>query len=129
MPKTTSDFEKVKKVGLTLPGVTEEKFFGAPALKLHGEMLACTPTHRSAEPNSFVLRVDKEQRADLLAIQPDIYYLPDHYAGYDGVLVRLDRVDPAILKDLLGMAHKYISHKSKKRSSPPKRSSRKSPRR
>jgi hypothetical protein len=64
----------------------------APAFKVRGKLLACVPTYRSAEPGSLVVRVDFEDRADLLAAAPDVYYVTDHYLGYIVVLMRLSRV-------------------------------------
>jgi hypothetical protein len=115
MPKRKSNFDAVRKIGLALPGVEESTSFGAPSLKVRGQMLACLPTHRSAEPGSFVVRVDFDDRAELLAAAPDVYYITDHYAGYTAVLVRLARVTPEVLKDLLGMAHKFVTRKNSAR--------------
>jgi hypothetical protein len=33
----------------------------------------------------------------------------EHYIGYASVLVRLSRVTPDVLRDLLGMAYKFVS--------------------
>jgi len=115
MPKTTSDFERVRKIGLALPGVEEGTAYGSPALRLHGQLLACIAVHRSAEPGSLVVRVDFADRAELLATEPDIYYVTDHYLEHDSVLVRLSRIDPDLLRDLLAMAYKYVTSKSRSR--------------
>jgi hypothetical protein len=116
MAKTKVDLDTVKKIGLTLPGVEESTAFGMPALKIRGELMACVPSHRSAEPNSLVVRVGLDDRACLLGENPDVYYVTDHYVGYSGVLVRLSRVDQGVLKDLLGMAHKFVSGIARSRS-------------
>jgi hypothetical protein len=105
----TINFDTVMKIGLTLPGVEESTAYGAPALKVHGKLLACVPTHRSAEPGSLAVRVGFDDRAELLAAAPDVYYVTDHYLGYTAVLVRLSRVTPDVLRDLLGMAHKFVT--------------------
>jgi len=107
--KTTVDFDTVRKIGLALPGVEESTAYGSPALKLHGKMLAAMAVNRSAEPGSLGVLVDLEDRAELLAAAPDVYYVTDHYAPHNVVLVRLSRVDPSMLRDLLGMAHKFLS--------------------
>ena len=62
------------------------------------------PTNRSAEPGSLAVRVSYDDRAELLAAAPDIYYVTDHYLNYSAVLVRLSRVTPDVPRDLLGMA-------------------------
>ena len=117
MPGSKINFDTVRKIALRLPGVEASTAWGAPALKVRGKLLACVPTHRSAEPNSLVVRVGFDDRAELLAAAPDIYYVTDHYLGYTAVLVRLSRVTPDVLRDLLGMVHKFVNA-PKERSSP-----------
>jgi hypothetical protein len=116
MPKTTVDFGTVRAIGLAFPGVEESTAYGSPALKVHGKLLACVPAHRSAEPGSLVVRVDFDDRAELLAEAPGLYYVTDHYVEYSAVLVRLSRVTPAVLSDLLGMAYKFVTSKAASRS-------------
>jgi hypothetical protein len=123
MPRSTIDFDSVQKIGLALPGVEASTAYGAPALKVRGKLMVCVSTQRSAEPNSLVLRVGFDDRAELLAAAPDVYYVTDHYLGYSAVLVRLSRVTPDVLRDLLSMAHKFVTALEARRS--PSRSRRK----
>jgi hypothetical protein len=109
MARSTINFDTVRNIGLALPGVEESTAYGQPALKIHGKLLACVPAHRSAEPASLVVRVDFDDRAELLAAAPDVYYVTDHYVGYSSVLVRLSRVNLDVLRDLLRMAHKFVT--------------------
>jgi len=55
-----------------------------------------------------------EQRDELIAAQPDVYYLTDHYVNYPCVLVRLSRVHRDALRDLLGMAARFVAETAKK---------------
>ena len=121
MPRNTINFHTVRDIGLRLPGVEESTAYGQPALKIHGKLLACVPANRSAEPASLVVRVDFDDRAELLAADPDVYYVTDHYVGYSAVLVRLSRVNPEVLRDLLGMAYKFVTRKAAPRSPARKR--------
>jgi len=114
-------FDTVRNIGLALPGVEESTAYGQPALKIHGKLLACVPANRSAEPGSLVVRVDFDDRAELLAADPDVYYVTDHYAGYSAVLVRLSRVNGDVLRDLLGMAYKFVTRNAAPRSPARKR--------
>jgi hypothetical protein len=118
MRKKTIDFDIVRKIGLTLPGVEEGTAYGEPALKLKGKLLACMASHRSAEPGSLVVCVSFEDRAALIADVPEIYYVKEHYLNYACVLVRLSRISPEMLRDLLGMAHKFVSGKAKRSKKP-----------
>src|ERR1041385_982485 len=121
MPRSTINFDTVRNIGLVLPGVEESTAYGAPALKVHGKLLACVPANRSVEPDSLVVRVDFDDRAELLASDPDVYYVTEHYIPYNAVLVRLSRVNPDVLRDLLGMAHKFVTRKAAPRSPARKR--------
>ena len=91
--------------------------YGSPALKVNGRMFACVPTHRSAEPGSLVIRLDFDQRDELIAADPKTYYLKEHYVDYPCVLVRLARVNHDALRGLLLMAWRFVS---KTRVKPPR---------
>jgi hypothetical protein len=108
MPGKKITFDTVREIALELPGVEAGAAYGAGAVKVHGKLLACIPSHKSAEPNSLALRMDPEERAELIAAAPEIYYAPEHYLDYPMVLVRLSRVDAAVMRDLLGMAHRFV---------------------
>src|SRR5262245_289151 len=121
MPKKKITFDTVREIGLTLPDVEEGTMYGAPALKVRGNMFACVPTHKSAEPGSLVIRIDFDQRDAMLAEDPGTYYLKDHYVGYPCILVRLNRVHHDALRDLLSAAYRYVSSRTKRRASARKR--------
>ena len=96
--------------------------YGTPVLKFRGKILAGIPAKRlEVEPGSLGICVDLDDRAALLAADPDVYYVTDHYAGYNAVLVRLSRVNSNVLRDLLGMAHKFVTRKAAPRSPARKR--------
>jgi hypothetical protein len=105
------DFDTVREIALALPGVEESTAYGSPALKVGGKLLACIPINKSAEPGSLMVRVDFARRAELLAESPDVYYVTDHYENYPSVLVRLARIHPDALRDLLGMAWQFVTAK------------------
>jgi len=44
MPTSAINFDTVRKIGLTLPGMEESTAYGAPALKIRGKLLACLPS-------------------------------------------------------------------------------------
>lgn len=111
MPRNKVDFATVRKIALSLSEVEESTAYGAAAFKVHGKLMACTPTNKSAEPDSLMVRIDFAQRAELLAAAPDVYYLPDHYVNYPSVLVRLSRIHPDALRDLMGIAWRFVTAK------------------
>jgi hypothetical protein len=78
-------------------------------------MLACVPANRAAEPGSLVINVDRESRDGLLADEPSIYYLPDHYKDGPYILVRLSRISAEAIRDLLIAAHRRAVSKPARR--------------
>jgi len=109
MSRQTIGFETVRQIGLELPGVEDGIAYGVPALKFRGKLLACVPANPSAESGSVMVRVDFDDRAELLRTAPEVYYVTDHYLDYNAVLVRLARVDSGMLRDLLGMACRFVT--------------------
>ena len=114
-------FATVRTIGLRLSGVEESTMYGSPALKLKGRMLVCIAVHKSAEPNTLIVRTTFEERDQLIAEQPDIYYVKDHYLTFPVVLVRLPRVSLDAMRDLLGGAYRLVSAEKAKRPSPRRR--------
>ena len=115
MAKRT-DFSVVVDAARALPGVEQSMTRDASALKVRGKLLACQAIHKSAEPDSIVVKIPMEQREELIAAEPDIYYLTEHYVNYPSVLVRLSRIHRDALRDLLAMAYRFADAKPKKRS-------------
>jgi hypothetical protein len=110
-----SSFDDVRKFALALPDVEERTSYGAPAFKLHGRLMACQATNKAAEPGSLVVCIDFADRDELIAAEPDIYYLKDHYVDYACVLVRLSRVHPDALRDLLHAAWRFTNSKARRK--------------
>jgi hypothetical protein len=96
MPSKKLDFDSVRVIALALPGVEEGTLHGAPSLKVAG---------RPGAPQN--------QSAPLLAAQPSVYYLTDHYINYPTVLVRLSRIRRDALRDLLTAAWRFVGLKGK----------------
>jgi hypothetical protein len=113
MAKKVTDFDLVREMALALPDVEESTIHGAPSLKVRGKLLACPAIHRSAEPDTIAVRIDRAERAKLVENEPDVYYVTDHYENYPTVLVRLPRINRTALKKLLEMAWQFVSAKSK----------------
>ena len=105
------DFDVVRGIAAVLPDVEESTIHGAPSLKVRGRLLTCPALHSSAEPSTLAVRISQGRRTLLMAEDPGVYYLTDHYENYPTVLVRLPRIKRDALRDLLGMAWKFVSTK------------------
>jgi hypothetical protein len=115
VPAKRITFDTVRALGLALPDVEEGTTYGTPALKIRGQMFACIPNHKSAEPDSLAVRLSFADRDDLLAAEPATYYLKEHYVNYPCVLVRLAKIRRDALNDLLLMAYRFVSATSRTR--------------
>jgi hypothetical protein len=118
VPRKALTFDDVREIGLAQPGVEMATAYGKPALKVRGKLLACISSHKSAEPETLVVRLDFDQRDALLAEEPETYYITEHYRGYPSVLVRLPRIGKDELRDLLKAAWRFVTaqHKPAKKS-------------
>ncbi len=92
------DFDDVRKIVFSFPGVEEHTVFGGPSFKVGKKYLA---GNAKIDPDALCLKLpDRLQRDFLVTSQPDIYYAPEHYASFGAVLVRLSKVDRDELRDL-----------------------------
>ena len=109
-------FDVVRSVGLALPGVgAATKYDGSPVLKVAGMFMAGVAMHASAEPDTLVVRCGFAEREGFLEDAPETYYLTDYYRKYPLVLVRLARVGPDELRELLTVSLRLTMPKVGKR--------------
>ncbi len=112
MRRDRINFETVRDIGLSLPGVEDSTVYRSPALKVRGKLLTCIPVHRSVEPDSLAVSIEFEKRSVLLSAAPDIYYVTNHYSNYPIVLVRLSRIGFGELRNLLRMAWQFVNEQT-----------------
>ncbi len=74
------------RLGSALPEVTEGIWYRTPALQVHGKSFV--RLKEDGKSVVFVLESVSEQEF-LIAAQPNVYYITDHYRGYPAVLARL----------------------------------------
>ena len=108
MPRQAVNFEVVRSLGASLADVKDASGRRGTALKLKGQLLACEAIHKSAEPNSLMVRIGLKRREALLKQDAETYYLTDHYAPYPAILVRLSRITRASLRALLAESREFM---------------------
>jgi len=92
------NWEDVVAIGTRLPGIEVGSSFGTPSLKVRNKFICRMRTN----PDALVLRVTHlGEREALLQGDPETFLTTPHYDGYPAVLVRLDKVDPTELAELL----------------------------
>jgi hypothetical protein len=98
------DYAVVRQIAMAMPDVEEVTARGVSGLKAAGRLMAWPAVHKSAEPNTLAVRLDLVRRDELIAEEPSVYYVTEHYLNYPTVLVRLSQINRTALEDLLTMA-------------------------
>jgi hypothetical protein len=98
----------VKAAALALPEVEESTSYGTPALKVRGKLMV----RLREDFESIVVRATWEDRERLIAVDPEAYYVTDHYLKYPWVLAHLSKLKSGALAPLMRMAWKNAAPKS-----------------
>jgi hypothetical protein len=99
-------WQDVVAAGSGLPGVEEATWYGTAALKVGGRGFC----RLRDEGETLVVRViDLEDKDALLRSDPDAFHTTPHYDGHAYVLVRLARVDPSQLGELVEDAWRIVA--------------------
>jgi hypothetical protein len=100
-------FDTVRRLGLALPQAEEGTAYGTPALRVRGKLFA----RLREDGESLVLRTDLVERDLMLAANPKLFFITEHYREYPWVLVRLSAVEPDELQGLLQDAWRRVAPK------------------
>ena len=90
-------FDAVRKIAMALDGVEEATSYGTPAFKAGGTLIA----RLRDDIGALVVRMSIEDRGELIAADPETYFITDHYLEYPYILVNLARANPDAMRDLL----------------------------
>jgi hypothetical protein len=91
-------FDDVVEMARQLPGVEEGTSYGTRSLRVRRKFMC----RLREDGDTLVLKpVEDIEQEMLMATQPDVYYKTDHYRGYPAILIRLSKIDPADLQELL----------------------------
>lgn len=94
-------WRKLVALAQRFPGVEESTSYNTPSLKVKGKLIARL---RSEAEGALALYCDFIDREMLLQAAPDTFFITDHYANYPMILVRLDKVLPSALPELIEKA-------------------------
>jgi len=111
MKHTPVTYETIRRLGLTLPNVEESTSYGTPALKVNKQLFV--RLHQDLDKVVFKMPFDR--REELMAGDPETYFITDHYRDYPYVLVSLANVREEALRDLLNTAYRAALHTKKPR--------------
>jgi hypothetical protein len=96
-------YDTVRRLGLTFPSVEEGTSYGTPALKVKGKLFV--RWGKDDDPDTIVVKMPFDQREELMAADPEVYFITDHYRNYPWILVRLSKVHPDALHELLQIGY------------------------
>jgi hypothetical protein len=91
-------FDDVVALAYDLPGVEEGTSYGTRALRVSKKLMARL---REGGDTLVLKPIDDIEQQALVATQPGVFYLTDHYKGYPTILIRLSRVGPEDLRELI----------------------------
>jgi hypothetical protein len=100
-------FDDVRQIALALPGVEDSTSYGTPAFKVGKKFLA----RLREDGETLVLKIGFDEREMLMEVEPEVFYITEHYRGYPSVLVRLAKVHAPTLKRLLEQAWREAAPK------------------
>jgi len=90
-------WETVREIALALPEAVEGTSYGTPAFHVRKKLFV--RFHQSGE--SVVITIHMNEREALMKIDPETFYITDHYLNYPAMLVRLATVEPDDLRKLV----------------------------
>lgn len=98
----------VKKAALAFPGIIEKPSHGRPAYFIGKKFF----TRVRLEDQSVVLGVaDIAQRDMMLELDPQTYFITEHYRNYPVLLVRLSHITYAELRTMLDRRFRMLAPK------------------
>jgi hypothetical protein len=100
-----SAWATVRKLALALPGVDEGTSYGTPAFHVRRKFLL----RLKEDGQSIAIRMDFVDRDVLMQIDPETFYITDHYTAYPAMLVRLTRVKAGQLKEVIERAWRFTA--------------------
>jgi hypothetical protein len=103
------NFDDVRQIAKAFPGVEEHTIFGGPTLKVGKRFLASIA---KIDPDTLVIKVpDRLEREFFLTTKPDIFYMQDHYANFECLLVRMSVADDEEVRQLFEQAWRTYAPK------------------
>lgn len=94
------DWDAVAKYALSLPDTEASTSYGQPAIKTRGKMFVST----GHVDGSFHVRSPHDEKAVLLATDPDSFWQTPHYETWPGLLVRYGASDPVRVARVIARA-------------------------
>jgi hypothetical protein len=102
MAKTWTD---VRRLAKALPGAEESTSYGTPAFKVKKKLMV--RLHQSGE--ALVVMISMSDRELRMKVDPETFFITDHYLNYPAMLVRMATVQEDDLRELLEEAWRRVA--------------------
>ena len=83
------DADDVRRIALSLPQTVEKELWSHPTFHVAGRMFVTVP----GDATSFAVRCPKHERHELIASEPEKFWVPSHEANSSWVRARLAALD------------------------------------
>lgn len=100
-------FDTARGIALALPSVEEYTCYGTPAFRVGKKLMA----RLREDGDTLVMKIEDSRRELLLQVDPETYFMEDHYCGYPVVLLRLSRIKADSLTRLFEDAWRRLAPK------------------
>ncbi|MGH9747826.1 MAG: MmcQ/YjbR family DNA-binding protein [Candidatus Acidiferrales bacterium] len=97
-------YDTIRRIGLEFPNAEESTSYGTPALKVRGKLFV--RWREDDDPDTIVVKMPFDQREELMAAEPGTYFITDHYRNYPWILVRLSKIHPDAIHELLQIGYR-----------------------
>ncbi|MEU3356006.1 MmcQ/YjbR family DNA-binding protein [Streptomyces sp. NPDC037389] len=79
------DADDIRRIALSLPETVEKEAWSMPTFRVAGKMYITIPDDQT----SFAVRCPRHERSELIAAEPEKFWVPPHEASSSWVRVRL----------------------------------------
>ena len=93
--------ERLRALMLEYPGVSEAPSYGTPGFRVRKKLLA--RLHQS-EPAVVLFVGDLDEQEALMEMDPEVFYITDHYEGHPWVLARTSKLKKAQAREIFEAA-------------------------
>ena len=88
---------QLKQIAASIPGLDASTSYGTLAFKVKKKLVARV----REDGDTLVIAMDFVNRDLLMKAKPKVFHLKEHYLNYPYVLIALDQITPASLKEHL----------------------------
>ena len=88
---------QLRELALGLPGANERETWGHPTFRVRDKIFVSM----ADDGSTAGVKATPEDQAELLAADPETFGVASHVGRYGWVTVRLDRVDPGEMRELV----------------------------